>query len=373
MREVTSSPSALQPLSRADWPLIEDDMDMDSLAQAAAQSLAYLNSTAKERIFQYGGQSFRGAELAAAWARVLDLRRDNPDPRRLTEALQQEFDLFQAEGLDSQGQVLFTGYYEPISDGRLLPEGSFQWPLYPRPDDLVTVDLSLFAADLPARRLVGRIRNNQLQPYPDREAIDFQGALAGQARPLAYLDDPVEAFFLHIQGSGLIKLADGSLIRLGYAAVNGRPYRSIGALLLAEGAMNREEMSMQGIRAYLRRHPQEVQRILSANPSYVFFRRLSPEGGPIGAYNRPLTGGRSVAYDNSLFPPMGLAYIRTWQPETNDGQKLPLNRLVWGQDTGGAIKGPGRVDLFCGSGPQAGELAGRMRQPGRIYFLLPKR
>ena len=176
---------------------------------------------------------------------------------------------------------------------------------------------------------------------------------------------------MHIQGSGQIVLAEGSRLRLGYAGVNGRPYRSIGALLLREGVMSSHEMSMQNIQKYLAANPERRREILSYNPSYVFFRPLPASGGPPGAYGRPVTAGRSIACDRTLFPPMALAFIRGTTPIA-DGNQAPLSRLVAAQDTGGAIKGPGRLDLFYGNGQQAGELAGRMRNIGQMYFLAPK-
>jgi membrane-bound lytic murein transglycosylase A len=369
----TPSPPALKFLPQAQWPLIEDDMDMESLEAAAACSREYLNSLGSGQAFRIGEQSFSGEELRRAWDRILSLRRAYCDARQFSQALQREFDLYQSAGRDQQGDVLFTGYYEPLLDGRLHADEHYRWPLYPLPGDLVIVDLKLFAADLPSRRLKGRLHNGQIEPYPARAAIDFQGVLAGVVTPLAYVGNPLDAFFLHIQGSGRIQLADGASIRLGYAGDNGRPYRSIGALLLAEGALNKEDMSMQSIRRYLSLHPEQIERILSANPSYVFFRRLSPEGGPLGAYEFPLTPGRSIAYDKEVFPPMGMAFIRTRLPGQSGCPGAPLNRLVWGQDTGGAIKGPGRVDLFFGSGEKAEEEAGHMHSSGQIYFLLPKR
>ncbi|MDR1396617.1 MAG: MltA domain-containing protein [Desulfarculales bacterium] len=366
------SPPAFKLVTPAEWPLMEDDMDPESLEAAASPSLEYLNSLGIRPAFSIEGRSFSGAELARAWARAVSLRRAYSHPRQFSEALQREFDLYQSKGRNHQGDVLFTGYYEPILEGSLDADEDYRWPLYSLPGDLVTVDLKFFGDDLPPRRLVGRLQDRQIKPYPERAAIDFQDALAGAGEPLAYLRDPLDAFFLHIQGSGQIKLTEGSLIRLGYAGQNGRPYRSIGALLLAEGAINKEDMSMQSIRRYLGLHPERIEEVLSANPSYVFFRLLSPEGGPLGAYERPLTPGRSVAYDRDLFPPMGLAFIRTQRPGQGNCPTGPINRLVWGQDTGGAIKGPGRVDLFWGSGREAEEEAGRMQSSGQIYFLLPK-
>ncbi len=189
---------------------------------------------------------------------------------------------------------------------------------------------------------------------------------------MGYVDDPVDAFFLHVQGSGTLVFPDGGRVRAGYAHTNGRPYRSIGRLLIDDGLVSREEMSMQAIRAYLDEHPDELRRVLSYNPSYVFFRALPADGGPLGCYGEPVTGGRSIATDRRLFPAPVMAWINAVMP-TAEGGEVPISRFVLNQDTGGSIRGPGRVDLFFGQGDEAGELAGRTKHLGELYFLLPKR
>ena len=265
-----------------------------------------------------------------------------------------------------------TGYYEPILDGARAPSRSFGQPLYAMPGDLVTIDLKLFGEDLPQRRLVGQVDGHKVRPYPEREAIDYQGAIQGKAKVLAWIHDPVESFFLQIQGSGQVRFADGGRTRLGYAASNGRPYRGIGKLLMNEGLMSKDEMSMQGIKRLLEARPDLRRRVLSYNPSYVFLRELSPEGGPLGCYEIPLGAGRAVATDRKMFPGLALGFITGERPAPG-GKTAPLARFVLNQDTGGAIRGPGRLDLFFGSGHEAGNLAGRMKHTGRLYFLVMKR
>jgi len=218
---------------------------------------------------------------------------------------------------------------------------------------------------------VGQVRENQVRPYPDREAIDFNRAIQGQAQPLAYLDDMVEAFFLHIQGSGQVKFPDGLRMRLGYAAGNGRPYRSIGPILEKRGLMNKDEMSMQNIKVLLAQRPELRREILSQNPSYVFFRKLSPEGGPLGCYDMPLTIGRSIATDRCIFPGLAPGFVLGTRPSAGGGT-VPFGRFIVNQDTGGAIRGPGRLDLYYGSGQEAGLLAGRMKHVGQLFFFAPK-
>jgi membrane-bound lytic murein transglycosylase A len=238
------------------------------------------------------------------------------------------------------------------------------------PDDLVTVDLSVFDVVADRTTLVGRLDDSRLVPYPDRGAIDFETALPSSTPRLAYLDDPIELFFLHVQGSGILRFPDGERVRVGYAGSNGRPYRSIGRLLIDEGAVSLEQMSMQAITSYLRDHPDERQRVLGFNPKYVFFRSLPATGGPLGCYGEAVTGGRSIATDRRLFPAPTMAWIRGTVPGERGDE--PIARFVLNQDTGGSIRGPGRVDLFFGQGRAAGELAGRTKHLGELYFLLPK-
>jgi len=218
------------------------------------------------------------------------------------------------------------------------------------------------------------MRNGELVPYYSREEIDQKRVLEGRGLEIAWLKDPVDLFFLHVQGSGQILLTDGSALRVGYAASNGRPYRSIGRLLLDEGKIPEGEMSLSALVEYLHRHPEEQTRILNHNESYIFFRVVAD--GPLGSLDQVLTPGRSVATDPRLYPPGALAYLvsRKPVPGAADGEIAwePMERFVLNQDSGGAIRGPGRVDLFWGSGANAGRLAGKIRQPVRLFFLLKK-
>lgn len=208
-------------------------------------------------------------------------------------------------------------------------------------------------------------------PYPDRAAIDFGEGLAAAAPVLGYVADPVDLFFLQIQGSGTLVFEDGSRKRAGFAVANGHPYKSIGKLLIDEGLVSREEMSMQAIRTFLAENPEEVRRVLSYNPSYVFFRPLDTTDGPLGCYGVPVTAGRSIATDRRLFPAPVMAWIEGTMP-SDDGGEVEFARFSVNQDTGGAIRGPGRVDLFVGAGDEAAAIAGRMKNDGRFYLLLPR-
>ncbi len=362
---------ALREVPESEWPILYDDSDAASLHQAAMASVAYLRRLPPGRAFSFGTYKVGAGELADALTRLADLLWRLPDPVARTEALKRDFILMESVGRDGDGDVLYTGYYEPVLAARRRPQPPFVYPLYALPSDWVTIDLSRFGKDLPAKRLIGQVEGHKVVPYPDREAIDWGGAVAGKAEVLAYLADPVEAFFFHVQGSGQVRFADGSRLRLGYAGQNGRPYRSIGRMMIDEGMLERHAVSMQSIKSFLAEHPDLRRRVLSHNPSYVFFRPLPAEGGPLGCYEVPLTAGRSIATDRRVFPGLAMAYLVTEAPVPGGGTG-PLMRFALNQDTGGAIRGPGRVDIFFGSGDQAGELAGRMKNQGRLYFLLPR-
>jgi membrane-bound lytic murein transglycosylase A len=279
---------------------------------------------------------------------------------------------------------LFTGYYEPTLRGSRRPDERFAVPLHLRPPELVSVELGRFRPELAGTRLAGRVEDGALVPYHDRGAIE-EGALTGRGLELVWVDDAIDAFFLHIQGSGRVELVEGGVLRVGYAGQNGFPYYAIGRELVARGALTLEQVSMQSIAAWLRAHPAEAVEVMRRNASYVFFRELA-EDGPLGASGVVLTPGRSLAVDPRFHAFGTLLWLDTTLPETGeapaDGEPAtrteepspprPLRRLVVAQDTGGAIRGPVRGDVFFGPGAEAAELAGHMRQPGRLWVLLPR-
>jgi membrane-bound lytic murein transglycosylase A len=267
---------------------------------------------------------------------------------------------------------LFTGYYEPLLQGARNPDQTYRFPLYRRPPDLVSVDLGQFDPELRGRRIGGRVEKGRLVPYADRAEI-YRGALAGRDLELLWVNDPVDRFFLEIQGSGQVQLPDGDRVRVGYADQNGRPYRAIGKDLIEIGAIPREQMSMQAIRAWLAANPAQAPAMMEKNPSYVFFDELSElptAPGPKGAQGAPLTPGRSLAVDRKFLPLGAPMWVDTTAPEP-DGDR-PLRQLMVAQDTGGAIRGPVRGDVFWGTGPHAEHLAGHMKSAGRLYILLPR-
>jgi len=280
---------------------------------------------------------------------------------------ERHFQPWRVESSDGSQSGLITGYYEPLLTGsREAKPGSA--PIHGVPDDLLTIDMGELYPELKGMRLRGRLDGRKVVPYWSRSDIDAGKApTAGLA--LAWADDPIEAFFLQIQGSGRIKLEDGSIIRVGYADQNGHPYKSIGRWLIDQGELKSHEASMQGIQAWARANPLRLKELLDTNPSFVFFRLLAnADGGPIGALNVPLTDGGSVAVDPKFVPLGSPIYLATTWP--NDSK--PLTRLMQAQDTGGAIRGPIRADFFWGYGHDAGQLAGRMKQQGQVWLLWPK-
>ncbi len=262
---------------------------------------------------------------------------------------------------------LFTGYYEPELRGSLQRSPRYSVPLYGRPDDLVTVDLGAFRDELRGQRLAGRVENGALRPYDTRARI-ADGALGARGKPLVWVDDATEAFFLEVQGSGRIVLDDGRVLRVGFAAQNGHPYVPIGRTLVERGALAREDVTMQSIKAWLAANPGEAAAIRNSNPSYVFFRFLEGDG-PLGSEGVALTPGRSLAVDRA-FLPMGVPVFLDAGDPLDPAARL--QRLLMAQDTGGAIRGPVRGDVFWGPGKAAEERAGKMRSTGRAWLLLPR-
>jgi membrane-bound lytic murein transglycosylase A len=288
---------------------------------------------------------------------------DEPAARRFLE------DRFQAWSVAGAASGLVTGYYEPVLAGSRARTERFRLPVYGVPEDLVAVDLESVAPELKGMRLRGRLEGSRVVPYWSRGEIEAGPRF--RAPVLAWVEDPVELFFLQIQGSGQIALPSGERLRLGYADHNGHPYRSMGRALIQRGELALEQTSMQGLKAWAAANPQKLREALDANPSYVFFREMagaSAADGPIGTLGVPLTAGYSIAVDPRHVPLGAPVFLATTWPLS----AKPLERLVAAQDTGGAIRGAVRADFYWGSGAEAGVQAGRMRQQGRLWILWPR-
>jgi len=262
---------------------------------------------------------------------------------------------------------LLTGYYEPIIDGARQRDADNRIPIHGVPEDLIVVDLAAVNPDVRNMRLRGRLEGRRLVPYYSRAEIEARNAEL-PAPVIAWTRDPVELFFLQIQGSGQVRLRDGERLRIGYADQNGHPFRSLGRYLVERGEMTLDQASMQNIKAWAAANPHKLRDALNANPSYVFFREIRGNEGPIGALGVPLTAGFSLAVDRRFVPLGAPVYVATTYPLSEER----LERLMAAQDVGGAIRGVARGDFYWGSGAEAGALAGRMRNPARLWLLWPR-
>ena len=366
--------TALIRIDSSEYPDFFDDMDYDGLENCILGSIAYLNRVPPTKTFRFGQEVFNTTHMIRSLEYFLCFIQTKPLKNKLIQYIKENYLIYTTVGSDTPEQVLFTGYFEPVLQGSLNKDTEYQFPIYARPDDLTTIDLSLFSQQFKGETIVGRYVNQSVVPYYDRKEIEYERLLEGKVQEIAWLKDRLDLFFLQIQGSGKIYLDNGEIINVHYHGANGRPYRSIGKLLVDEGKISLEEISMQKILDYLRNHPEEIETVLNYNPSYVFFK--VEEDGPLGSLEVKLTPGRSIALDSRLFPPAGLAFIETKKPLINgDGtinKWMAFSRFVLNQDTGGAIRGPSRADLFWGNGPYAEIAAGHMQEPGKLYFLILK-
>ncbi|WP_255987684.1 murein transglycosylase A [Chitinolyticbacter albus] len=295
----------------------------------------------------------------------VDAAKVTPNATAVREFLQSRLTPYALRNDDGSDSGLITGYYEPVYPGSRERSAAASVPVYGVPDDLITVELASLYPELKGKRLRGRIEGRKLVPYADAGAIQASGA---NAPVLAWLTDAMDLQFMQVQGSGRVRLADGSELRLGYADQNGHPYKPVGRWLVEQSVLPASEVSMQSIRQWARANPARMAELLASNPSFVFFRALPASSeGPIGALGVPLTAGYSLAVDPKTVALGSPMLIATTTP---DG--APLQRLAAAQDTGGAIRGQVRADFFYGTGDAAGELAGRMKQPGKLWLLWPR-
>lgn len=304
---------------------------------------------------------------AAAQQQGLNADADATAVRRFIEQHLQPWRVLDAAGKPARNTV--TGYYEPLVRASRQRGGVYQWPLYEAPDDLLTIDLGEVYPELAGKRVRGKLQGKRVVPYDTRAQIAADASR--QPPAIVWVDDPVEAFFLQIQGSGRAQLPDGGMIRLAYADHNGRPYASIGQWLVNQGELTLAQASMANIKAWAQRNPHRVQEMLNANSAMVFFREEAITDttlGPKGAYGIPLAARRAIAVDPAFVPLGSPVFLASTMP----GSTQPLRRLVFAQDTGAAIKGAARADFYWGFGDEAGAMAGRMKQPGDMWVLWPK-
>ncbi|HOI74990.1 MAG TPA: MltA domain-containing protein [Syntrophales bacterium] len=352
---------ALEPVSWDFIPILEDDLDLPSLKLAIERSQAYYGRTGIGPV-RIGAESRSPADMGEALRELLSILEGSGSPEEKRGRIAERFDLYRAAGSDGRGAVLFTGYYVPMMEGSLEPTERFRYPVYGVPPE-----------SRAAASAAGKNGSRKAFPLWSRKEIDGDGVLKGRGLEIAWVDDPTELFFLHIQGSGRIRLPDGAIVTVGYAGSNGRPFRSIAPYMAEQGIMPTGSLSYWSIREYLNSHPEERQGVLNWNERYIFFRIL--EGEPVGSLGVPVTAGRSIAVDPGCFPSGAAAFIRARKPvadETGKTRWTPFSRFVLAQDAGAAIKGPGRLDLFCGAGYEAERKAGSLKEKGELYFLFPR-
>ena len=364
----------LYSLSTMSYPRFADDLGFDGLEHSILKSIEHLNKFPPEKIFMFDKDSYSASHMIKSLQTFLDFVHTKPSDKELKRFIKSNFKVYKSVGNGWRKHVLFTGYYEPLLQGSLYKTEEYRYPILARPEDLMRIDLSLFSTKFEGEKIVGRYDQETIVPYYDRREIEQEGVLDGKTEVLAWVNDPVDLFFLQIQGSGKILLDSGQSLNVHYHETNGQPYRSIGKLLIEQEKIPKSEMSMQKIREYLKEHPEEVDDILNYNPSYIFFK--TEEDGPLGYLEVKLTPGRSIAVDRRLFPLPALAFIKTQKPIIDGSGQIirwiDFGRFVVSQDTGGAIRGPARSDIFWGNGIYAEIAAGHMQHKGNMYFLVLK-
>lgn len=310
------------------------------------------------------GLNTKASDWQGPCQKLLDLKIINSELARLF--FENDFIPYQISSGD-EDTGLFTGYYEASLRGSPVQTGIYQTPLRARPDDLVMVNLGEFVPDLKGQRIAGRVKGGQLKPYEDRAMIETGQLPQKMDKPLYWVNSAVDAFFLQVQGSGVVTLPDGQTVRVGYDGQNGHPYTAIGKELITRGALTKDNVSMQTIRDWLSANPNEASDVMRTNKSYVFFRKLETDG-PVGGEGVVLTPERSIAIDSSIWPYGIPVFIDVEHPQ---GQQN-IQKLMVAQDTGGAIRGNIRGDFFWGYGDRAASLAGPMKSKGKLWVLLPK-
>jgi len=358
-------------LRKEEIPRFIDDLQGERLKKAIARQMETFEKKDPHQLVVWGREEIPQARIAETLRLFYDLL-ERKGLENLEREIPEHFTVYQASGRTNAGDVLFTGYYEPILEARRWPDEEYIYPLFGLPEDMQVLNLGLFNPAYEGDFIALRVQEGRIKPYFDREAIDTDQALSGKGLELFYLNDYVDRFMLHVQGSGILRLKNGETVRVGFAGTNRYPYVSVGKELLADNVISPENMSLQAIRNYFREHPEQAADYFNRNRRYVFFREYS--GTVQGSVGAPLTAGRSIATDKALFPGGGLAFIvtRTRDCDQPGAPVVPLSRFVVDQDTGSAIKGPGRVDLFWGTGDEAGKRAGCFTEQGQLYYLLAK-
>jgi membrane-bound lytic murein transglycosylase A len=361
-----------QPLHRLrqnQLPVLTDDFDRTSLIECSRKHLSILKSQNPDNTTFYGTDTYTNRWLVHSVESFLEKLQQNPSSEELRRFLDANYLVYQAGGNKDSGarRMLVTGYYEPIFEGSFTRQKPYLTPIYSLPPSLITVTGNNGESQ------IGRYDfDHQLIAFWSRKEIETTFELL-QGSELVFLKDPFDAFLLHVQGSGKIQFSDNTTRAVHYAGSNGLDYKSIGKLLVDEKAMSLEEVTIPAIRAYLQQHPDQLQRILHHNPRFIFF-EWGDDLGPKGSSGEVLTPGRSIALDSTALPAGSIGFLATRVPQFDEQGQLigwrPFTRFVFPQDSGAAIKGTGRVDVFFGHGKEAEFAAHHMKEDGKLYFLV---
>lgn len=364
---------SLNKFDSASAPILVDRGDLTHLKKAIRLQLEYFQNP-KKHDYTPSHPDFTRARQIKTYRMLLDhLNLPNATSHSLAQFIKKHYDVYQLSG-DGYGKVLATGYYVPLLKGSRQPSKTTPYPLY-RPPKMERIDLKQYRSTLPNASLRAVWHNQQLIPMHTRHDIDFNHALAGQKLEILYLANYMDQFFLHIQGSGLVELENGKRVAVGYLDQNGRSYHPIGKNLLRDKKIRKENMSMQAIKTYFVEHPQDIAHYASLNESYVFFRELPADRFPLGSLDIPLTPWRSIASDHAAIPSGALTFVHTEVPVADTHGHTHQQRVatfMLNQDTGGAIKGTDRIDMYFGNGPHAEYSAGHMAQSAKVYAILAR-
>jgi membrane-bound lytic murein transglycosylase A len=365
---------SLKKLKASQYPLFMDHMGFADFINSIDNSLTYFKRVPLERKYQYGKEIYTAAHMIKSLETFKGYLEKDPSTIDLNRFIQSDFLVYEAAG-NQEAEVLFTGYFEPTYIGSLDKSEIYQYPVFSKPNDLVEIDLASFSDKYKGhKRLTGRLNDstNRVVPYYSRKQINAIKDFQARSEPVAWLQSRVDRFFLEIQGSGRIDIGEDKLLRVHYAGSNGNSYRSIGRYLIKKNEILKEDMSMQAIRTWLEFHPERMDEVLHYNESLVFFRK--EDGGPYGSLGVEVTAFRSIATDPKVFPKGALCFLQAQLPDKKNINPLKewanASFFVMNQDTGGAIKGPARADIFCGNTNYAEFTAGHMNKYGKLFFLV---
>lgn len=375
-----SATQALIKVNPESIPLLDDRDTKKSLLKALELNTRYFESLNSSNVYDFADRQVTVQELKDSNNEFKRILENSTDVDEFNDMVKERFDVYMMSGKNNEGDVVFSSYYEPTTEASLKKDDVYKYPMYARPDDLVTVNLEDFNSKFKGEKISGRVKGGNFVPYYSREDIDFNGILNGKGLELAWFKNLPDLMDIHIQGSGRLTLPNGREIKALFAATNGLKFKGWLTAMIEQGLIPKDKISHEAGKEYLEKYPEKTREVMSANARYTFFKLRNitdPEEGPIGTYGLPLTGWRSVAADISLYPLGAIALLQSDMPDvTDEGQYLGMkkdSRFVFIQDTGGAIKGTERIDFFAGHGKKARTFAFKVWNKGKLYILLLKK